>query len=112
VGLLGIIWGVWHWPIIWMGYNYPGQPVLGPLLMTAYTVVLAYFLAYAVFKSKGVWTAAYLHALNNQVMSFLMVAVVTPVSMVMSFGIGIPGLILSALVILLILRDPIWKETD
>ena len=35
VGLLGIIWGVWHWPIIWMGYNYPGQPVLGPLLMTA-----------------------------------------------------------------------------
>ena len=34
VGLLGIIWGIWHWPIIWMGYNYPGQPVLGPLLMT------------------------------------------------------------------------------
>jgi membrane protease YdiL (CAAX protease family) len=112
VGLVGIIWGVWHWPIIWMGYNYPGQPVLGPLLMTAYTVVLAYFLAYAVFKSKGVWTAAYLHALNNQAMSFYMVAVVTPVSMVLSFGIGLPGLVLCALVILLILRDPIWKETD
>lgn len=112
VGLLGIIWGVWHWPIIWMGYNYPGQPVLGPLLMTAYTVALSYFLAYAVFKSKGVWTAAYLHALNNQAMSFFMIALVTPVSMVMSFGIGIPGLILCALVILLLLRDPIWKETD
>jgi membrane protease YdiL (CAAX protease family) len=112
VGLLGIIWGIWHWPIIWMGYNYPGQPVLGPLLMTGYTVALSYFLAYAVFKSKGVWTAAYLHALNNQTMSFFMVAVVTPVSMVMSFGIGIPALVLCALVILLILRDPIWKETD
>ena len=112
VGLLGIIWGVWHWPIILMGYNYPGQPVLGPLLMTAYTVVLAYFLAYAVFKSKGVWTAAYLHALNNQAMSFFMAAVVTPASIAMSFGIGIPGLVLCALVILLLLRDPIWKETD
>ena len=112
VGLLGVIWGVWHWPIIWMGYNYPGQPVLGPLLMTGYTVVLAYFLAYAVFKSKGVWTAAYLHALNNQTMSFFMAAVVTPVSMVMSFGIGIPALVLCALVILLLLRDPVWKETD
>jgi uncharacterized protein len=112
VGLLGIIWGVWHWPIIWMGHNYPGQPVLGSLLMTAYTVVLSYFLAYAVFKSKGVWTAAYLHALNNQAMSFFMAAVVTPVSIVMSFGIGIPGLVLCALVILLLLRDPIWKETD
>jgi membrane protease YdiL (CAAX protease family) len=112
VGLLGIIWGIWHWPIIWMGYNYPGQPILGPLLMTGYTVVLSYFLAYAVFKSKGIWTAAYLHALNNQVLSFFMVVVLTPVSIVISFGIGIPGLVLCALVILLILRDPIWKETD
>lgn len=112
VGLLGIIWGVWHWPIIWMGYNYPGQPVLGPILMTGYTVALSYFLAYAVFKSKGVWTAAYLHALNNQVLSFFMVAVVTPVSIIMSFGMGIPALILCALVVLLLLRDPIWKETD
>jgi CAAX protease family protein len=112
VGLLGIIWGVWHWPIIWMGFNYPGQPVVGPLLMTAYTVVLSYFLAYAVFKSKGVWTAAYLHALNNQALSFFIVAVVTPLSMVMSFGIGLPALVLCVPVILLILRDPIWKETE
>ena len=112
VGLLGIIWGVWHWPIILMGFNYPGEPVLGPLLMTGYTVVLSYFLAYAVFKSKGVWTAAYLHALSNQTLAFFMTGVVMPVSIVMSFGIGIPGLVLSALVILLILRDPIWKETD
>jgi uncharacterized protein len=112
VGLLGVIWGVWHWPIILMGYNYPGQPVLGPLLMTGYTVVLAYFLAYAVFKSKGVWTAAYLHALNNQVLTFFMTAVVAPISIVMSFGIGIPALVLCALVVLLLLRDPVWKETD
>ncbi len=112
VGLLGVIWGIWHWPIILMGYNYPGQPVLGPLLMTGYTVVLAYFLAYAVFKSKGVWTAAYLHALNNQTLSFFMGAVVAPVSLVMSFGIGLPALVLCALVVLLILRDPVWKETD
>lgn len=112
VGLLGIIWGVWHWPIIWLGYNYPGQPVLGPILMTGYTVVLSYFLAYAVFKSKGVWTAAYLHALNNQAMSFFMAAVVTPISIAMSFGIGVPALVLCGLVVLLLLRDPVWKETD
>jgi uncharacterized protein len=112
VGLLGIIWGVWHWPIILMGYNYPGQSVLGPLLMTGYTVALSYFLAYAVFKSKGVWTAAYLHALNNQTLSFFLVGVVTPVSIVMSFGMGIPALVLCALVVLLLLRDPVWKETD
>jgi len=37
---------------------------------------------------------------------------VTPVSIVMSFGIGIPALVLCVPVILLLLRDPIWKETD
>lgn len=108
--LLGIIWGIWHWPLIWMGYNYPGQPVLGSLLMVAYCIILAYFLAYAVFKSKGIWTAAYLHALNNQTLSFLMLAVVAPTNTLYSFGIGLPGLLLGTIVVLLLLCDPLWQE--
>lgn len=111
VFLLGVIWGIWHWPVIWMGYNYPGQPLLGSLFMVAYCVILAYFLAYAVFKSNGVWTAAYLHALTNQTLSFLMLAVVAPTSTLYSFGMGLPTLLLGALVILLLLRDPIWRAT-
>ena len=110
--LLGVIWGIWHWPVIWMGYNYPGQPVLGSLFMVAYCIILAYFLAYAVFKSKGVWTAAYLHALNNQTLSFFVMAVVAPTSTLYSFGMGLPALLLGAIVVLLLLRDPIWKATE
>jgi uncharacterized protein len=109
VFLLGVIWGIWHWPLIWMGYNYPGQPLLGSLFMVAYCIILAYFLAYAVFKSKGVWTAAYLHALNNQTLSFFMMFVVAPTSVIYSFGIGLPALLLGAIVVLLLLRDPVWK---
>jgi len=112
VFVLGVIWGIWHLPIIWMGYNYPGQPLLGSLFMVGYCVILAYFLAYAVFKSKGVWTAAYLHALNNQTMGFLIMAVVAPTSVISSFGMGWPALLLGALVVLVLLRDPIWKEVD
>ena len=112
VGLLGVIWGIWHWPVIWMGYNYPGQPVLGSVLMVAFTVLLAYFLAYAVFKSKGVWTAAYLHGLFNQTFAIFMMAVYTPASIIWSFSIGIPGLLLATPLILLILRDPVWRERD
>jgi membrane protease YdiL (CAAX protease family) len=110
--LLGIIWGVWHWPVIWMGYNYPGEPLWGSLLMLGYCIVLAFFLAYAVFKSKGVWTAAYLHALNNQTLSFFVVAVVAPTSAIFSFGMGLPGLALGVLAVLLLLRDPVWKVID
>jgi CAAX protease family protein len=112
VFLLGIIWGIWHWPVIWMGYNYPGQPILGSLAMVAVCVILAYFLAYAVFKSNGIWTAAYLHALSNQAFSFFAMTMVMPTSMLFSFGIGIPSLVLGAIVVLLILRDPVWKVTE
>jgi uncharacterized protein len=107
--LLGVIWGMWHAPIIAMGYNYPGYPVVGPILMTGYTVGLAFPLAYAVFKSGSVWLAAYLHALNNQVLSTLAMLVNTPNDPVFSFGIGIYGLASIAIVDLLILRDPIWR---
>lgn len=112
VFLLGIIWGIWHWPMIWMGYNYPGQPLLGSIFMVAYCIILAYFLAYAVFKSKGIWTAAYLHALNNQTLSFFVLAVVAPTSTLFSFGMGLPALLLGAIVVLLLLRDPVWKEAE
>jgi membrane protease YdiL (CAAX protease family) len=110
--LVGIIWGIWHWPVIWMGYNYPGQPVLGSIAMVVWCILLAYFLAYAVFKSKGIWSAAFLHALNNQALSFFVIAVVTPNSVLYSFGIGLPSLVLGAIIILLILRDPLWKVTE
>jgi membrane protease YdiL (CAAX protease family) len=110
VFLVGVIWGVWHAPVILMGYNYPDQPVLGVLLMTVFCIFLAFYLAYAMFKSQGFWTAVYLHGLNNGIASFFFVLVVAPVSRAFSFGIGIPGLVCMLAAVLLILRDPLWWE--
>ncbi|HSV86620.1 MAG TPA: hypothetical protein VLH85_08590 [Levilinea sp.] len=80
--------------------------------MVAYCILLAYFLAYAVFKSNGVWTAANLHALINQALSFFMLFLVKPTDILFSFGIGLPSLVLGTLVVLFLLRDPIWKVTE
>ncbi len=112
VFLIGVIWGVWHWPVIWMGQNYPGQPVFGSIAMVVYCILLSYFLSYAVFKSKGVWTAAYLHALSNQALSFFILIMLAPTSRLYSFGTGIPTLVLGGIIVLLILRDPVWKVTE
>jgi membrane protease YdiL (CAAX protease family) len=107
--LLGVIWGAWHWPIILMGYNYPGHPLLGVLLMTLYTTGLAVVLGYAVLRSGSVLLAAYLHALNNQVVNFIAFLGFRPFDTAFSFGIGIYGLATLAIVALLILRDPVWR---
>ncbi|HMQ50784.1 MAG TPA: CPBP family intramembrane metalloprotease [Anaerolineae bacterium] len=67
--VLGLIWGVWHWPLILMGHNYgltyPGAPLLGPLAMVWFTVVLSVFLGWVTLKSGSVWPAVIGHGAIN-----------------------------------------------
>jgi membrane protease YdiL (CAAX protease family) len=67
--LLGVIHGAWHWPIIFMGYEYGfgywGAPVVGPLLFLVFTIYLSYFLAWVTLRSGSVWPAALGHAAIN-----------------------------------------------
>lgn len=108
--LLGVIWGMWHWPMIWMGHNYPGQPVLGTFIMTGYTILLAFVLGHVVLKTGSVWLAAFLHALNNQTVSFLMGLVYMPENTALAFGSGVLALLTLTPVVLLLLRDPVWRD--
>ena len=108
--LVGVIWGLWHAPIIAMGHNYPGYPVLGIFLMTLYTIALGFLFSYAVLKSGSVWLAAFLHGLNNQVTIFLQAMVYRPDDPVFAFGLGLYGLIVWAMVVagLLLLDRKAW----
>ncbi len=42
--VIGIIWGLWHAPIIIQGYNYPQNPVIGVFMMIGFVYFsLLYF---------------------------------------------------------------------
>jgi membrane protease YdiL (CAAX protease family) len=112
--LIGIIWGLWHAPIIVMGHNYPGHPGLGVLLMVLNTIAWSFLWGYAVLRSGSVWLAAFLHGLNNQLASFLLIMVYTPQDNAFSFPIGTYGLIVWAVVtavVILLLRRQDTKAT-
>lgn len=110
--ILGLIWAAWHYPVIWMGHNYPGQPVLGTILMTIFCVLMSFVLGHVVLKTGGVWLAAFLHALLDQAFNFSMAFVYKPNDMIFSFGAGIYGMACLAVVVFFLLRDPVWKDGE
>lgn len=66
---MGIVWGLWHAPIIAMGHNYglnyPGAPWLGILTMTWFTFVFGTFIGWAVLRAGSVWPAVIGHGALN-----------------------------------------------
>lgn len=67
----GVIWGLWHAPLIYLGHNYGvgygGYPWLGFLAMTVFCVAFGSFLSYLTFKTRSAWPAAIAHAAFNGV---------------------------------------------
>ncbi|WP_029319121.1 CPBP family intramembrane glutamic endopeptidase [Butyrivibrio sp. AE3004] len=66
----GIIWGIWHWPLIaFIGYEYGteyiGFPVVGMLVFCLYTVLLGIIHDWVYEKSKCIWFPAILHGSIN-----------------------------------------------
>jgi len=67
--LTGLVWGLWHAPIIAMGHNYgfgyPGAPWSGILAMTWFTVSAGVIFGWLVLRGGSVWPAVLAHASIN-----------------------------------------------
>lgn len=63
----GLIWGVWHYPLILRGYNYPDHSVLGAALFTVFTVLVSYIFGWFYRRSGSIWCASLAHAATNVV---------------------------------------------
>jgi len=63
--IIGIIWGVWHAPIILQGHNYPQHPLAGVLMMTIFTLLVSPIFSYVRLKAKSVIAAAIIHGSLN-----------------------------------------------
>ena len=63
--LIGVIWGVWHAPVIIQGWNYPQHPVPGVFMMILWTLLLAPIFGYVTLKSRSVIAAAIIHGTLN-----------------------------------------------
>ena len=71
--VMGVIWGVWHWPVVAMGYNYgttyPGAPWGGLLMMIWFTLTLGTLLGWLTLRAGSVWPAVIGHGAINGIAS-------------------------------------------
>ena len=66
---MGVAWGVWHWPILALGYNYgldySGAPWLGMLAFVWFTFTFGIVLGWLTLRGHSVWPAVIGHGALN-----------------------------------------------
>jgi membrane protease YdiL (CAAX protease family) len=65
--LTGIIWAVWHYPLILRGANYPGNPWLGLLLFPVTSIFLSIIFGWLREQSGSIWVSSLAHSSINAV---------------------------------------------
>lgn len=107
----GVVWGLWHAPIILQGHNFPEAPIAGIAMMTLATTVIAPIYTYVTVRAQSVLAATLLHGSFNGLGALTVVylagmgnLVISPVGVV---GIGAAGVV----IILVLIHDRLIAET-
>lgn len=61
----GVVWGIWHFPFILMGHNYPDHRVAGVFMMVLFCLAVSPVELYLVLKSRSMFPAAIFHGTIN-----------------------------------------------
>ena len=63
--ICGVMWGLWHTPLILLGHNYPNHEIQGIFLMVLFCIILGTLLNVSVWKSNSIWPAVFGHGAIN-----------------------------------------------
>lgn len=106
--LIGVIWGIWHAPLILAGHNFPAHPVLGVFIMTAACMLLSVLFGYVREASGSVIAAAVFHGVFNAIAGVSIIFVADAENIYRS-PLGFAGMI--AILILIGAAWPVYKKS-
>lgn len=114
---IGFVWGIWHFPIILMGHNYPNEPVLGVPMMLVLCILMGVLELYFVLKTRSMVVAAVMHGTFNAI-SGLVIHYIRGGNDLLNGMPGLSGFIVMSIVIVCIVlydryisRDNICSQT-
>jgi uncharacterized protein len=94
VGIYGIIWGLWHAPIIAGGFNYPGHPIAGIIFMCVFTTAVGLIQCSLLLRYRSVLLTSFLHAAINANARGVWLLVVIGVNPLLGGPLGLVGILL------------------
>jgi len=103
--LSGVLWGLWHAPIIMLGHNYGDQWRWGILVMVTWTVPLSYLLTWSRERTGSVLAPAMLHGACNGVLGVFTLIIVGG-NVLISLPVGLLMALTLTLVALAVWRIP------
>ena len=83
--LTGVVWGLWHAPVILLGYNFGRTDVVGVLLMVGGCVAWGVLFGWLRLRSASLWPAVLAHGSLNAVAG--LIVLLTPAGVVPEMGI-------------------------
>ncbi|MBO9627679.1 MAG: CPBP family intramembrane metalloprotease [Microbacterium sp.] len=95
----GVIWGVWHAPIILLGYNFGRTDISGVLLMIAGSIGWGILFGWLRLRSGSVWPAVLAHGALNASAGFVLLLSATAPDLALAGPLGVVGWIVCAVVI-------------
>lgn len=111
----GVLWGVWHSPLILLGYNFGRTDWSGVALMIAGCIAWGVVFGWVRLRSASVWPTVVGHgALNASASMYLMLAaagIQTDPALVSPLG--VPGwIVLAVVVVILVLTKQFTREPE
>lgn len=105
IGLTGLIWGLWHTPLMLLGHNFPHLPAwLSVVCMVIFCTVIGAVLAWLTIRTGSVWPAALGHSTVNAIAGLPVLFSAEPTFDTAQVGItGLTGWIITVLIVAIML---------
>ena len=63
----GVIWGVWHYPLLFRGYDFPQNRLAALIVFPVSTIFLSIIFAWLLLKTGSIWSSSVAHAATNAI---------------------------------------------
>jgi len=107
VVLVGLLWGLWHFPLMLMGLNFPDNLIAGNIVYLVWTVVIGIIYSYAVLKTGSIWIAVLLHAITDCIVN-IGYPYIANGQVIVAF---LPALLLLGILAAILLKSRLWVES-